>query len=310
MGGRRLIFRSLLAGLLGLAGSAWAQQAAGPAAPLTITWLVMEMPPHFSYPNHQPPHSPGELGPHGEIDGLQRLLIAQMPPEIHHIFIEAGLSRFEALARQGDAVCSMFHVKTPERLQWMYFTSLMPPMDSRDLHVVVRGDALRRFTEHGQAVQLAELLRRPDLVGLLPRGRAYGPRIDGLLQAAGDAGPKDVTTGRVAHLLPMLRAGRMDYTLEYPSVVAEYLRENPNGPALVELPIVEGRSTNVATASCARSPAGRRAIEAIDLAVRRLAQSPQRDALIRVWRGPLGENDRERLSRYMDERARGGAQIE
>ena len=303
----RMLAAAALAAGLGIMGSA---AQAGPAEPLTITWLVLEMPPHFSYPEGRPPQSADELGKHGEIDGMQRLLIAQMPPTIQHRFVEAGLMRFETMAKQGEAVCSMFHVKTPERLQWLYFTHLLPPLDSRDLHVVVRRDSLKRFTDHGQSLQLSELLQRKDLVGLLPRNRAYGSRIDGLLQAAGDAAPKTVNLGHAAHVLPMLRAGRMDYTLEYPSVVAEYLRENPEGPPLAELPLVEGRSTNLATASCSRSPAGRRAIEAIDAATRSLAQSPQRDALIREWRGPLSENDRERLKRYMDERARSGPQID
>ncbi len=302
----RLQGRKALAAAALLLSSAWA----GAAPALSISWLVVEMPPHFSYPEHRPPKEPADLGQHGEIDGLQRLLIAQMPREVRHVFVEASLSRFESMARQGEAVCSMFHVRTPERLEWLYFTHLLPPMDSRDLHVVVRQDALPHFVEHGQAVQLSALLGRKELTGLLPRERSYGPRIDGLLQAAGDAAPKTVNVGHNMHVLPMLRAGRMDYTLEYPSVLAEYLRSNPDGPALSALPIVEGRSTNLATAACSRSPAGRRAIEAIDAAARSLARSPQRDALIREWRGPMSDADRQRLNSYMNERARNGPQIE
>ena len=299
-------------GLKALVASALAACAigAGAATPLTITWLVVEMPPHFSYPEHHAPRTPEELGQHGEIDGLQRLLIAQMPPEIQHNFVEASLSRFESMARLGEPVCSMFHVRTPERLQWLYFTPLLPPMDSRDLHVVVRRDSMPRFVEGGQTLQLTELLRRRELTGLLPSERSYGRHIDGLLQAAGDAAPKKVNVGHNMHLLPMLRAGRMDYTLEYPSVLAEYLRTNPDGPPLVALPITEGRSTNLATAACSRSPAGRRAIEAIDQAARSLARSPQRDALIREWRGPLSDSDRQRLNAYLNERAKSGPQIE
>ncbi len=303
--GRRGLRTAFAAAALALAAT-WANAD----TPLTITWLVMEMPPHFSYPEHRPPKEPADLGQHGEIDGLQRLLIAQMPATVEHRFTEAGLARFESMARQGEAVCSMFHVRTPERLQWLHFTHLLPPMDSRDVHVVVRLNALPRFTESGQTLQLSELLRRKELTGLLPRERSYGRRIDGLLQAAGDAAPKTVNVGHNMHVLPMLRAGRMDYTLEYPSVLAEYLRTNPDGPPLTALPLVEGHSTNLATAACSRSPAGRQAIEAIDAAVRSLARSPRRDALIREWRGTMSDADRQRLNDYMNERARNGPQIE
>ncbi|MDN3919010.1 hypothetical protein [Roseateles violae] len=288
------------------------QQHAG--AP-TMRWMVQDIPPAFSYPTGRPPQRVSDLG-NGEVDGFLRLLIGQMP-QYRHEFVEAGLPRFEALVRQGQGLCSLLHVRTPERLSWLYFTHLYPPLLSRQLHVVVRSDRLARFEVDGQALQLSELLRRRDMVGLLPKDRAFGPRIDALLLAQGERAPKRVVAGRTMNLLPMLRAGRMDYTLEYPAVLAEFLHGGSGGGGsggdadLVALPIAEGRSTPVATAACGRNPEGRRAIEAIDAAVRRLAQDPQREALLRSWRGDQqDEQDRQRLHRYMDERARGGAQIE
>jgi len=312
MGGRRLIRPARIATLLlsGLLATGLAQ-AADPVAPpeSSITWLVMDMPPFFSFPGGKAPTRIDELQ-NGEIDGLQRLLIQHMPPNVKHVLQEAGLQRFEAEARGGLGVCSMFHVRTPERLQWLYYSHVLPPLESRALHVVVRRDQLERFKSRGATLELAELLQRSDLVGLLPRDRSFGSRINGLLAAAGDKAPRTVIRGSSMHLLPMLRAGRMDYTLEYPLVVDAYLRENPQGPDLALLPLTEGQSTQVATVACGRSPAGRRAIELIDAAVRSLAQDPRRDALIREWRGTLSENDRQRLKRYFDERARSGPQIE
>ncbi len=292
--------------LSGMAGAA--TSAAEPDT--TITWLVMEMPPFFTYNKGQPPTTPQELQS-GEIDGLQRLLISQMPAQVKQVFVEASLPRFEAMAREGRAVCSMFHLRTPERLQWLYFTHLLPPLESRDLHVVVRRDQLARFqTQKGVAIELSALLNRSDLSGLLARDRSFGKRINGLLADSGDKAPGTVVMGHGAHLLPMLRAGRMDYTLEYPLVVSTFLHDNPQGPDLALLPLVEGRSTQVATVGCSRNPAGRRAIELIDAAERRLAQDPKRDALIRDWRGTIDDADKARLKRYLDERAKGGPQIE
>lgn len=276
----------------------------------SLRWLVQDMAPHFSYPNGRAPQRPEELG-HGEIDGFLRLLIARLP-QYPHVFVEAGLPRFEALARQPQApICSLLHVRTPERLGWLYFTPLYPPLVSRQLHVIVRRDQLQRFEQQGQSLQLAELLQRRDLRALLPRDRSFGPRIDALLLAQGARAPQTVVAGRNGHLLAMLRARRMDYTLEYASTVDEFLRGGEAGAELVKLPIAEGRSTAVAVAACSRSPAGRRQIEAIDEAVRALAQDPQREAWIKAWRGDaLDEQDRQRIQRFMDERARGGAQIE
>lgn len=307
MSGARPLRRFLAAALTTLA-AAFAAAAAEPAAEReTLWWLVQDLPPHFSYVGGKPPQQAADLA-NGELDGFLRLLIPRMP-QYQHRFVEASFPRFEVLVRQGETICSLLHVKTPERLEWLYFTHLHTPLFSRQLHVIVHRDHLARFTsDRGQPLQLTALLKRRDLTGLLQRDRSYGPRIDALLAQA-DAPPAKIVAGRSMHMLTMLRAKRMDYTLEYPTVVDEYQRGG--APELVKLPIAEGRSTNVATAGCSRSPEGRRAIEALDGAVRSLAQDPKREAWVRQWRGEhLDEADRQRLHRYMDERARGGAQIE
>lgn len=293
----------LCSALLLLAGGGAAR--AQPAT--TLRWLVQDLPPHFSYAAGRVPQTVEELG-RGEVDGFLRLLIQRLP-QYRHEFVEASTPRFEVLSRQGQTLCSVLHVRNPERLEWLYFTQLHPALQSRQIHVIVHRDSLARFEAGGQALQLAELLRRPDLTGLLPRERSFGPRIDALLQEAGGQAPKTIAVQRHLQLLAMLRAKRMDYTLEYPASVDEFLR---GGPAdLVKLPLAEGRSTQLATAACSRTPEGRQRIEAIDLAVRQLAQDPQRERWIRAWRGETqDEAERQRLLRYLDERGRGGSLVE
>jgi len=297
---------SLLLSLTLLPCAAWA------ADPLpALHWLVQDVPPHFSYVRPgQVPQTVEDIG-QGELDGFLRILVRRLP-QYRHVLVEMPFTRFEVQARQGQTMCSVLHVRTPERLGWLYFSHLYPPLFSRQLHVVVHKDRLAQFetATTGQPLQLTDLLQRQDLVGLLPRDRAFGPRIDTLLKQAGDAAPRTVVPNRNMHLLHMLRARRMDYTLEYPSVVDEFLRLN-GGDDLVKLPLTEGRSTQLATVACTRNAEGRQQIEAIDAAVRRLAQERDREAWLRSWRRePLDEQDRQRVNRYMDERARGGPVIE
>lgn len=295
----------MLPALMLAATAALAQAPAEQAAPRpTLRWLVQDMPPAFSYAHGHTPRVAEDLGD-GEISGFLRLLIQRLP-QYRHEFVEASLPRFETLVRQGETLCSALHLRKPERLDWLHFTQLYPPLFSRQIHVVVHKDNLDRFQSQGQILQLSDLLQRKDLVGLLSRDRAYGPRIDGLLQAAGAQAPATVVTGRSMHLLGMLRAKRMDWTLEYPTVV-----DTAGGSDLVKLPLAEGRSTAVATMACSRNAEGKQRIEAIDAAVRKLAQDPQRDSWIRAWRGSaLDEAERRAILRYMDERARSGSLVE
>jgi uncharacterized protein (TIGR02285 family) len=297
--------RRLAAGLALLATAALAMAQDPPR----LRWLVQDVPPYFSYLGSRAPSRPEELG-QGEVDGFLRLLIQRLP-DYRHEFVEASTPRYESWSRQGETLCSVLHVRRPERLDWLHFTPLHPALQARQIHIIVRKEALPRFEQDGQALQLAELLQRRDLVGLLPRDRSFGPRIDSLLAEQGPRGPRTIAVTRNTQLLAMLRAKRMDYTLEYPSVVQEFLRQQ-GGPAdLVRLPLAEGRSTQLATASCSRTPEGRQLIEVIDLAMRQLAQDPQRERLLRSWRGSaMDEAEQQKLLRYLDERARGGPQIE
>ena len=164
-----------------------------------------------------------ELG-RGEVDGFMRVLLARMPGWQHE-FVEASTARYEALSRSGQTLCSTLHVRTPERLDWLYFSHLYPPLVSREIHVIVRRDALARVMQGAPAdgrVVLADLLQRPELRLLLARDRAFGPQIDPLLGR--HAVPRLAVGAQLSgQLLDMLRAGRMDYTLEYPAVVEDYL---------------------------------------------------------------------------------------
>ncbi|MFG6429943.1 hypothetical protein [Roseateles sp. LYH14W] len=293
---------------------AWAVAAlltAAAAQADTIRWVAQDMSPHFSFIHGHAPRSVAELG-RGEVDGFMRVLLPRMAG-VQHAFIEASTTRYEALSRSGQTLCSTLHVRTPERLSWLYFSHLYPSLVSREIHVIVRRDAMAKIAQ-GPAgdgrVVLADLLKRPDLRLLLARDRAFGPQIDPLL--AGHAVPRQaVRAQHSSQLLDMLRAGRMDYTLDYPAVVKDHLRRAGDPDALVALPVAEGLSTLLATVSCSRTPEGRRQIEAIDAAVRALAREPDRAAWVREWRGvKFDAVDLKRLNTYMDERARGGPRIE
>lgn len=299
-------------GLVAAVAALVAAAAAAASPPVeTIRWVAQDVSPHFSFVQGRPPRSVAELG-HGEVDGFMRLLLARLP-EYRHEFVEASTARFEAESRRGQTLCSTLHVRTPDRLQWAWFSHLYPPLVSREIHVVVRRELMDKLTQgrtRGDRLQLSELLKRADLRLLVARDRAFGAQIDSLLsqypvqRLAVGARPG-------SQVLDMLRAGRMDYTLEYPTLLAEHLARTGDPGALVALPVAEGLSTLLATVSCSRTPEGRRQIEAIDAAVRELARDPGRDAWVREWRGDRSEpQDMKRLNAYMDERARGGARIE
>ena len=300
-------------GLAALAVAASSVQADAPAsAPVgTIRWVAQNMPPHFSFVGGQPPRSAAELG-RGELDGFLRVLLARLP-QYRHEFVEVGTARFEKLSRAGETLCSTMHVRTPQRLEWLHFSHMFPPRGPREIQVVLRRDMLERVVplrSDDAPLRLADLLAEPSLRPLLAKERAFGPQIDRLL--ALHPVPRLAVGAHLSlQLLGMLRAGRMDYTLEYGPVVTEYLQRVGDAGALVVLPVAEGYNTELATVACSRNSQGRRHLEAIDAAVRALAREPDRETWVREWRGDRSTpQEMKRLNAYMDERARGGPRIE
>lgn len=276
-----------------------------------LRWLVQDAPPHFSYAAGRPPQSAAELG-NGELDGFLRLLVAQLP-QYRHEFVEASLPRFEALLRQGETLCSVLHKRLPERLADRYFTPMFPSLTPRQLQLVVHRERLAQFQALGSPISMAALLGETRLKGLVARERSFGPQLDALLQPGQGKGMETLATTRGNTVLAMLRARRMDYTLEYADTVQQFLRAGTGQASddLVLLPIAELDGQDIAHASCTRNAAGRERIEAIDAAVRRLAQDPQREQWLRAWWGErLGAAERTRLIRFLDERARRGPQLE
>ena len=291
----------LLLGLLMLALPA--AQANGTA----LRWFVQDAPPLFSFVDGQAPRQAMDLQ-NGEIDGFLRLLIKELP-DYQHQFFDATLPRFELMVKSGETVCSPLHKRSPERLKDRYFTAIFPRLASSQLYLVVRRDRVEKFAGFGRPIALSELLQRQDLGGLLERERSYGPQIDTLLQAPHQGNVKTLSVRKASQLLNMLRAERMDYVLETQAEVSGFLGRGDAD--LVMLPIKEGQNESLRYASCSRTAEGRAQIEAIDRAVRKLAADPQREVWLRSWLGAsLDGPERKRLLRYLDERARGGAQVE
>src|ERR1700741_4144093 len=104
------------------AASLWATVAQAAPPVDTIRWVAQDVPPHFSFVQGRPPRTVAELG-HGEVDGFMRVLLARMP-QYRHEFVEASTARYEAESRTGQTLCSTMHVRTPARVDWLYFSHM------------------------------------------------------------------------------------------------------------------------------------------------------------------------------------------
>jgi uncharacterized protein (TIGR02285 family) len=299
------------AALFGLGGSLLlqARSATQPALPV-MRWQVRDMPPLFNYRDGRPPRQLEDLGD-GVVEGFMRQLLPQLP-QYRHEFVEATAARADAMVREGMTLCSMIHLHTPERLADRYFTPTYPILGQLQARVVVHRSQLARFAALGQPLSLSKLLQQESFTGMVSAGRSYGPGVDSLIRAPLDSGSlKSVVVMRHNSVLAMLLARRMDYSIDFAPQVNEYLR-SVNAPGeLVSLAILEAPPITQSYASCTRNEEGRRQIEAIDQAIRRIAQPAARAIWLQAWRGhTLDATSLAKYTRFYDQRARGGPQIE
>lgn len=242
----------LLAAITLLASSALTM-AAEPALVTQISWLSAD----------PPPAAEGK----SSAGGLSSRMVAFMTqhwPEVKHEIVQANAKRSWQLIAQGEPVCHGSALRTPEREKLAYFspTQMGPP-----LQLIARRDKLAALPlDSTGEVDLARLLADARLQGALVSGRSYGPYIDKALSplpanktltfyAAADYGSK---------ILPMLLAGRADYTIEQDMALSVGRDNNPQMVALVSLPIRGASELIAAGVACPRNAWGLAAIHEID----------------------------------------------
>ncbi len=190
--------------------------------------------------------------------------IAARTPGVVHERIVANARRGWLLIERGDNVCLASAVRTAEREALAYFSATLP-MPPQQL--IVRRDRVDAFRldAHGH-VDLAEVLADPRVQGLLVKGRSYGPALDAMLARR----PKQANLRETAaadygsNVLAMLRKQRVDYTLEYPLLLAAAAPARGEADDLVGLPIRGHSKLVVSGVACPRTPWGRAAIQLID----------------------------------------------
>jgi uncharacterized protein (TIGR02285 family) len=291
--------RLLLAGLLLLvAGATRAQD------PRVITWNLSDWPPFYVLKDGQAPASAAQLGD-GAIDEFLRLLLPLLP-DYEHRFVTLNAPRAEVQRKTGLGLCSPSSMRTPARLQERYFTPALPTVQ---LQLVLRRERLAVLAQGRGSVSLRELGERADLSGLVMKGRHYGEGLAPWLVEAPGRNLRTMVAPRAGNLLTMLAAGRMDYTVEYPMVVAYH--QQGRAAELVSLPIDEAGEPPLGYISCNRNAWGLAVMRDIDRALRQLARQPEAAQVYRRWLGEEQQaREQARLARFFAQRARGGVRIE
>lgn len=186
-------------------------------------------------------------------------------PQVGHELLIANTKRSWQMIENGQPVCRINAVRTPEREKTAYFinTQLTPPA-----HLMVRRDKLTQLPRNAAGeVQLPRLLADPDLRGALVDSRSYGTAIDDMLArrppeaALTFYAPRDFG----ARVLQMVALDRADYAIDYDMA----LPMTRDVKSLVSVPIQDAGDMVLSGIACPRTPWGLAAIRGVDRAIGR-----------------------------------------
>lgn len=261
--------------------------------PSTITWLTMDFPPFFIHR--------GEHAGEGIADGVTALIQGAMEEWSHRSEL-ADTAEIAGRMRAGDRVCSAAYIRTPEREEIMVFS--IPDLVLPPIGLVVRRSDLERFGG-GEPTSLDDLLADGSIRLGVARGRSYGSGIDEVLDRHRSSPSVYNRLGEdiFRSLLDLLDRESVDAVLGYP-YEAYYVASTSSKARIATVPLVESSAPVVAHVVCPKTPWGRRAIAAVDEAIREVKSRPEyRRAIVRWLGGELDPSYR----RELDSMLGGGA---
>jgi uncharacterized protein (TIGR02285 family) len=256
------LHRLLLSALMLLAALMPSREA---GARESLAWMEAVAPPFFIHE--------GPLKGQGYEDLLTEILKAHLP-EYSHSHMQANISRHYQQWKQGEKVCSVGMYKTPERLEFTYYS--IPSVFTLPPVLIIMKDRFQAFGGK-KTVNLAQLLKEGKfIIGRSPN-RSYGVEFDNALKAhSTEKNTYSYESPELSlNLFKMLQAGRID-TLPGLPEEAMYLAETMGiRDQIMTLSVEENQANPEASLSyvaCSKNEWGKEVIERINRVL--LAQRP------------------------------------
>ena len=259
--------------------SAMLLAAKGSRAEETLAWMEAVAPPFFIHD--------GGLKGQGYEDLITALLKSQLP-QYRHSHMQANITRHYQQWKQGEKVCSVGMYKTPERLEFTYYS--IPSVFTLPPVLIIHKDRFQAFGGN-KMVSLVKILKEGNLVIGRSNNRSYGVEFDAALKAHSTAKNTFAYEGPELslNLFKMLQAGRIDALPGLPEE-AMYLAETIGiRDQIMTLSIEENQVNPEASLSyvaCSKNEWGKTAIEAINKVLREQRPTEQYRAAYERWLDP------------------------
>lgn len=239
--------------------------------------------PYFNFPPMFIPRPDGTLDGYGP--GLM-LLLQDALPEFNHTLIEANPERIFQSARQGERIVLIGTLATPQREQFLTFSSV-PCRLAFPMRAIIRRSDLPRLAPQGN-VSLLSLLADPSLHGGYAQWIYHGKAQEFLDSQKGHPGLQPVGGNNpLGQLMEMLRLERIDWFLFDPATASTLAEELDLGDSVVALPCDELPSDMIdAYVAAPNTVWGRATVARMDAALAEAALDGRLHDILAPWIPP------------------------
>ncbi|WP_414830296.1 hypothetical protein [Alteromonas sp. H39] len=223
----------------------------------TIHWAINPSPPFHVVD--------GPLKGQGICDVLIDEL-KQYMPEVNHTVVQLPHSRIRMHSEQKQNLCFPCMIKRESSPVWVYsnITVVHPP-----LGIIGNRKRLAPFVDEKARISLAKLAADPQLRFGRPAARAYPPALQRVVDEYADNPFFFKLSGQTAtvRILEQIVMNRLDYTLEYPTILRYYRLSQPSR-GLQYFPTTElGNNPVPGAIGCTKNAWGARAVSLINSAL-------------------------------------------
>jgi len=208
----------------------------------------------------------------GFSDLTQKMIISQMP-KYRHRHINMPIQRVEKSFRQKERLC--FSAWIYQSRRDIAYTTI-PNIYYSPLGVITLQSKRHYFAD--KDVSLDSLLQDKRLTFGKAKGRGYGTTLDAVIERYEHninfrlRVSNDTTMG----ILRMIQAQRLDYTLDYPSVLRFYEKDNNIDGLFTFIPVVEtANKGTLGAVACTGNEWEKSVIKDINLAILKVRNTPE-----------------------------------
>lgn len=221
------------------------------------------------YTSHWPPYriSEGPYAGQGSFDLMLAQLIDALP-QYHHQINQIHMARIvKVSATTKENHCTFGLRYTPERDKRTYFSQPAGLLPNVAINSLQQHEKLNRF-KPTEAVLVQNLVKLPELVGLIENDRAYPAVVAAEINKAGS----NLSSSSMASMNPaqLLAAKRVDYVVDYPNRLRYFSMEAGQDIRMKFSPIAEIPAFSYTYVSCSKTQQGKDWIAAIDTALNTL----------------------------------------